>query len=620
VRTLIIMLLGSVTLMASPGVLAEPQPLHAHTRESASLSGDWQIIVDPYEHGAYNEQHQAYDDMEEPPRRAFFRETENRRPGDRIEHNFDRAETLQVPGDWNTQKERLSLYDGTVWYRKKFSVSRRESGQRRFLHFNAANYRADVYLNGEKLGSHVGGHTPFHFEVTDKLRSQDNSLIVKVNSRRDASAVPSGHGQGWNYAGLTRSVRLLTLPEVFIRDYQLQLDDHRTSQVSGRVQLDGARAGEEVRIRMPELAIDETVRVDAEGVARFQFRALGAQLWSPDSPRMYQVIIRAGSDRITDEVGLRSVSTVGQQLVLNGQSLFLRGVNLHDEYPAGGGGVITSTQQARQLLLWASEMGANFVRLAGHPHSEELARLADQLGIMVWAELPVDWHTDWDNEETYQNAARQLTELIQRDKNRASVIIWSLAGDTPVTEARNQFLLRLAEEARLLDDTRLLTAPMGFVFDDEDPDLARVEDPLGEFLDLVSINPYIGWQQGSPDRINRVSWEVPYDRPVLISAFGAGARQGNQEDSSSVWSEAFQARLYRDTLAMLGQIQGYAGVAPYALMDFRSPRRTLPGVQDGFDRRGLMSERGERKEAFEVMREYYRQRASERVRLELLDD
>lgn len=612
---------ATLITLVSLGALAQtdPKPFQAYTRSGVSLNGDWKIIVDPYENGYYNYRYEPFDQMESPPRSAYFRDAKPRHRAELIEYDFDKAQSLTVPGDWNTQKEKLYYYEGSIWYRKLFNAPSMEEGQRSFLHFGAANYKADVYLNGEKLGQHVGGFTPFHFEVTGKLKPQNNSLVVKVDNERERDGVPTLNTDWWNYGGLTRGVRLLVTPAMFIRDYQIRLEDHRTNEVSGEVLLDGAEVGQGVRITLPELGIDQVVEVDEKGVGRFRFRAVGAQLWSPQSPRMYQVNFKAGEDHLSDEVGLRTIETRGKQLLLNGKSVFLRGISLHEEYAVDGGGRVTSAREARQQLQWAKELGANFVRLAHYPHNEYIVRLADQMGVMLWSEIPVYWTINWDSEETFRNAERQLTEMIQRDKNRAAIIIWSLANETPVSEARNEFLTRLAKKARELDSSRLISAAMEKHYDPDDPNLAVVEDPLADLVDIVSFNEYIGWYDGPPEKADQVTWEIPYDKPVFISEFGAGAKQGLQGDSTTIWTEAYQAKLYRKTLDMLDQIDGYVGTSPWILLDFRSPRRPLPEVQDDFNRKGLMSETGVRKEAFRVLRDYYRKRAAERVKLEKVE-
>jgi Glycosyl hydrolases family 2, TIM barrel domain len=140
-----------------------------------------------------------------------------------------------------------------------------------------------------------------------------------------------------------------------------------------------------------------------------------------------------------DEVGFRTILTRGKQVLLNGKPTFLRGVCLHEEYAVNGGGRITSPEQDHQLLSRARELNCNFVRLAHYPHNEPMVRLADKMGLMVWSESPVYWTIDWTNQDTYRNAEAQRSDAIERDYNRAAVIIWSLANETPVSDARNRF-------------------------------------------------------------------------------------------------------------------------------------------------------------------------------------
>ena len=289
--------------------------------------------------------------------------------------------------------------------------------------------------------------------------------------------------------------------------------------------------------------------------------------------------------------------------------MFLRGVCIHEEFPLNGGGRVNDADKAKQLLLWAKELGCNFVRLAHYPHNEDMTRLADQLGIMVWSEVPVYWTIDWTNAATYANAEQQLTDEIRRDANRAAIIIWSLANETPVSEARTKFLTQLAARARALDGTRLLSAAMERHSKPGADNVNVVQDPLAGAVDIVAFNEYIGWYEGLPDRCGQMSWEIPYDKPVFISEFGGDARQGLHGDKSQRWTEEFQADLYRQTLPMLGKIDGLVGFSPWILVDFRSPKRVLPGIQDGFNRKGLISSDGVKKKAFFVLQDYYRQLA-----------
>ncbi len=601
----LLLLLGA----CAPALAAEP-PMQVYTRATHSLDGEWKVIVDPYENGYYNYRYQPFDQQADPPKGAYFRDARPDSPTDLVEYDFDRAASLQVPGDWNTQDPKLYYYEGSVWYRKKFDAPARTPTDRVFLEFGAVNYRADVYLNGRKLGVHEGGFTPFRFEVTDRLEDRGNSLVLKVDNKRRADGVPTLNTDWWNYGGITRPVGLVVVPAVFVRDYRLALVSPDEREVAGSVQLDGARGGEPVSVALPELGVRETVRADADGRAAFRFRVPDARLWSPEHPQLYRLEIASGADTLVDRVGLRTIGTRGRQLLLNGEPLFLRGISIHEEYSADGGGRVRDAAQARQLLEWAKSLDANFVRLAHYPHNEHMARLADEMGLLVWSEIPVYWTIDWGNEGTYRNAEAQLEAMIGRDINRASVIVWSLANETPVSEARNRFLSRLAARARALDGSRLLSAAMEKHYRDDDPEVAVVEDPLAELVDLVSFNQYIGWYDGSTAKIDRVRWEIPYDKPVFVSEFGADAKHGLHGDPGAIWTEEYQADLYRRTLRMLDGIEGFAGTSPWILADFRSPRRPLAGVQDGYNRKGLLSEKGEPKQAFFVLRDYYRRKAA----------
>jgi beta-glucuronidase len=235
-----------------------------------------------------------------------------------------------------------------------------------------------------------------------------------------------------------------------------------------------------------------------------------------------------------------------------------------------------------------------------------MLRIAEKMGILVWSEVPVYWTIKWDNEATFLNAKNQLEENILRDRNRANIIIWSLANETPVSNERNDFLRNLAEHARSLDNTRLLSVAMEKHYKSEDT--AIVQDPLADMVDILSFNQYIGWYDGLPEKCDIVSWEIPYDKPVFISEFGGGAKYGYHGEKNVRWTEEFQEDLYIKSLNMLDKIEGLCGISPWILTDFRSPRRQLPEIQDDFNRKGVLSEKGEKKKAFYVVREYYKKK------------
>lgn len=569
-------------------------------RKTISLDGSWQIIVDPYESGFYDYRYQ-------PSANGYFKNAKPKTKSDLIEYDFDRSETLQVPGDWNTQTDRLFFYEGTVWYKKSFTYQRKPAG-RLFVYFGAANYQADVYLNGEKVGQHEGGFTPFNFEITGRVRDGDNFLVVKVDNKRRRDAVPTLMTDWWNYGGLTREVKLVETPATFVHDYFIQLQKGTRDRVAGWVRLDGSVANQRVTVRIPEAGINRSFTTDARGMAAVDFRG-ELKLWSPEDPKLYDVTIETETDQVRDQIGFRTIETRGTDILLNGRPIFLRGICMHEEAPLRGGRAY-GRDDARTLLGWARELGANFVRLAHYPHNEYTIREADKLGILLWSEIPVYWTILWDNPATLENARNQLGEMIARDKNRASVVIWSVANETPLSDARLSFLKNLVSHARSLDSTRLLSAAMERHY--INPTTQMIDDPLGEFLDVLGCNEYVGWYDGLPAKADDLEWKSKYDKPLIMSEFGGDALYGHHGDTLTRWTEEYQESIYERQIGMLKKIPFLRGTSPWILTDFRSPRRPLPNIQDYWNRKGLISNRGEKKKAFYVLQRWYRELAETR--------
>ena len=594
-------LVGFLLMFVTNGYAQQPAPLitNIEGRHTISLNGPWQTIIDPYETGYYDYRYQ-------PSASGYFKNAKPKSPGDLVEYDFDASPKLNVPGDWNSQDQKLFFYEGTVWYKKSFGYHKKEHA-RLFVHFGAANYVADVYLNGQKLGRHEGGFTPFNFEITPLVTEKDNFLVVKVDNKRRRDAVPTLNTDWWNYGGLTRDVTLVEVPNIFIQDYFLQLKKGSLDEISGWIKLNSLTPDRVITIEIPEANVKQTVTTDANGQAPVNIKAR-LNLWSPEKPKLYRVKLGSGSETVDDRIGFRSIETRGRDILLNGKSIFLRGISIHEESPLRGGRAF-SEDDARQLLTWAKELGCNFVRLAHYPHNEHMIRLADEMGLMVWSEVPVYWTILWDNPETFENARNQLGENITRDKNKASIILWSVANETPLGEARLKFLKGLIDYARMLDPTRLLTAANERRY--EDANIQIVDDPLGAYLDVLGCNEYIGWYDGPPEKADRLTWKVALNKPLIISEFGGDALFGHHGDKGQRWTEEYQKYLYEHQLAMLRKIPSLRGMSPWILTDFRSPRRPLPRIQDYYNRKGLISNRGERKQAFYVLQNFYRELTKE---------
>lgn len=570
-----------------------PAPQNVYARPGVSLNGDWNYFVDVQEQG-------YYDYRMQPTRWGYFQNAKPKHPSDLIEYDFDASPTMHVPGDWNTQDERLFFYEGTVWLKRDFNYTPQEA-QRALLYFGAVNYDAIVFVNGKKCGRHVGGFTAFCYDVTDLLHEGKNFVIVKVDNKRHADNVPTRIFDWWNYGGITRDVLLLSVGETYIDDYTLQLCKGNTRMLNFNVCLNQPKAGETITLNIPELKIRKTVTTDEKGQASLTIKAK-PQLWSPESPKLYNVEIIRDDEQINDEIGFRTIETRGRQLLLNGQPIFLRGVCAHEE-TAYTNRRCNSAEDADTLLAWARDLGCNFMRLAHYPHNEHAVREAEKQGILLWSEIPVYWTIAWGNADTYANAERQLCDMIRRDKNRAAVIIWSLANETPHSNARDAFLSRLATKARQQDSTRLLSMAMEVT--SASNYVNRLQDNMNKYVDVISFNQYVGWYRDVNDA-PRMTWEIPYEKPVIISEFGGGAKAGLHGDKGQRWTEEFQENLYRENLAMLEKIEGLSGTCPWVLKDFRSPRRPLPHIQDFFNRKGLVSDQGQRKRAFYVVRDWYK--------------
>jgi beta-glucuronidase len=201
--------------------------------------------------------------------------------------------------------------------------------------------------------------------------------------------------------------------------------------------------------------------------------------------------------------------------------------------------------------------------------------------------------------------------MIGRDRNRASVVLWSVANETPISEPRNAFLRTLIQDARRLDPTRLLTAALQAR---GEGDTHVIDDPIGEDLDVMGNNEYVGWYDGTPEKCDRVTFRSAWTKPLVMSEFGADALAGYRGPAEQRFTEDYQELLYRKQIAMLKRIPFLRGTAPWILMDFRSPRRPLPVIQEGWNRKGLVSERGQKKRAFDVMKAFYEELAAAKPR------
>ena len=570
-------------------VYAQSAMINVSARHCTNLNGKWQVIIDPAGAGDW---------------RQVWKEKKPEKKTDFFEYSFEGGPVFNVPGDFNSQMTELKYFEGTVWYKKSFDYNP-DKNKRLFLHFGAVNYLADVYLNGNLLGKHEGGFTPFQFEITNSVHNGGNSIVVRVNNQRLKDGIP-GLGFDWfNYGGITRDVNLVETDNSFISDYFIQLKKHSFNEVQGWVKLNGAHSRQNVEIKIPELKIVYKSKSDDTGLAEVKFSS-GFDLWSPENPRLYKIIIQCETDTIVDNIGFRSIEAKGSKILLNGKPVFLKGINIHEENPFRAARAF-SESDASILLTWAKELGCNMVRLAHYPHNEYMIRFAEKMGIMVWDEIPVYQQVEFSTPGVSDKMDLMMREMVNRDKNRCGVIVWSLSNETSPSPSRDRALVNLSDKCRLLDSTRLITS----VINDQhyNNNAINVWDTLYRHFDIISLNEYLGWYVPWQGRPEDVKWNfVCKDKPIVISEFGGEALYGNNKgpkDEAASWSEEYQEQIFKDQVEMLKAIPDLCGTFPWLLVDYRSPGRMHPVYQNGWNRKGLLSDHGDKKKAWYILKAYY---------------
>jgi beta-glucuronidase len=602
---------------APPAAPVEPvQPTvlaSADMRPSLNLDGPWHYIVDPYRNGwgAW---------PNEPAIPSPHGYIANKTPdphGPVQEYDWAKEPTLAVPGDWNSQRPDLLYYEGLVWYERTF-VAHPHPGTHTFLHFGAAAYRANITLNGQNICEHQGAFTSFSCDATAALKDGENFIVVAVDNVRKRDRVPTTKTDWWNYGGLTGQVSLIEVPDTYIDDDGVNLERGPGNHITGYAHLTGVSggnlAGTPVELRIAGLGIDAHATTDAQGKASFNVEPKGLERWSPEHPRLYAVEWLAGKDQLHDTVGFRTIEVKGSEILLNGKPIYLRGVSMHAEaprnYPANPGsktGRAWSDADARLLLGWVKGMDCNFVRMAHYPYPESFIREADRAGLLVWEEIPVYWSIDWTSPEALASAKSQLHEMIRRDHNHASIGLWSMSNETPPGPERTVFIRQLIDQARTEDPSRLITSAIVAPLH-KSPDgnlVATLNDPIAAYLDVLGYNEYIGWYSGKSDDAPNTQWSDPLGKPVIMSEFGGGAEAGLHGSPDDRWTEEFQKHLFEEQFAMIAKIPFIRGTTPWVLMDFRSPTRQLPDIQNSYNRKGLFSDTGQKKEAYFVVKQHY---------------
>lgn len=553
-------------------------------REKESLNGLWKYAVDQYDtciRQKWNEE-------------VYYDAGGNTLP---VDFSFDEWETMELPCSWNTVDRMYKIYDGSMVFTRKFIYSREKEGERVILRIGAANYLCRVFLNRQYIGMHRGGSTPCCFDITKYLQ-HDNRIILQVDSTRRNEQVPTANTDWFNYGGVYRDIDLIRVPAVHVRDFRVALEPDGTfHNIRARVDMSRPVSGEAV-LTISELGIKQTFQV-ANGSGEILFEA-APELWSPENPRLYDVELSCCGDEVRDRVGFREIRVDGMDIVLNGKPVFLRGISCHED-SVEHGKALTDEERLENIRA-AKELGCNFMRVAHYPHSERMAQLADEMGLLLWEEIPVYWDIHFSSEDTYSDAENQLTELIKRDYNRASVIVWSVGNENPDTDERLKFMGGLAQRAHSLDSTRLVSAACLV-----NTQKNAIEDRLEQYLDVIGLNEYCGWYTAEWSMLPELFRNSDPKKPVIITEFGADALPGHRGTITDKGTEDCQAYVYKKQIENIRCNSYIRGMTPWILHDFRCPRRTS-WLQNYYNTKGLLSaDKKHKKLAFYVLQAFYKE-------------
>ena len=618
------------------------------SREYLSLNGQWKYIVDPMNNGL--------------PETSFFGgfpENKTQKDGyELIEYNFDQADVINVPGAWNEQKDELFFYQGSIWLFKKFNFNI-DPNKLNHLYIGASNFSTKIFLNGERVGQFNSGYTAFNFDISDYLINGENVLLVQINANLSENSVPTKKTDWWPYGGLVGDVLIVNTPKIFIENAYVQLSDLQKKQLNFRAKLN-LNKNMNIELTIDELNLQRSFTTNKNGEIDEFIKFKNIDLWSPENPKLYNVSVKIEGDEIVDQIGFREIKTKGKQIFLNGSPIKFKGISMHAE-PIGEKGVAFSKAHFESLVATSKELNINFIRAAHYPYTRHMAKVCDELGIMLWEEIPVYWNINWTNKQTKEDALNMLSNLVTRDWNRASVVVWSLGNETPFSKDRMTFMNDLKDRLGELDVSRLtsaailsgdaktfakliniiakagletkdLTAKERHIFEEIVKNVPipfekllpfeiNINDPLANELDLIAYNEYFGWYYSSffsaqigirESLLREIMFELmpsfiirsEFNKPIHISEFGAGAKHSFKK-TNQVWSEEYQAKVYLKQLEMLMSNPQVQGISPWILKDFRSMMRPLNNVQDFYNRKGLIDENGNKKQAFSVLSNFY---------------
>jgi beta-glucuronidase len=583
-------------------------PLQNDVRNKLDLSGIWDFKTDP---DGVGEQEQWFNGLAE-------------------------ARPIAVPGSWNEQYEDLYNYLDLAWYVKRTYVPPGWQGQRVFLRVGSANYHGTVYVNGTKVGAHESGHLPFAFEITDLLKwDAENVIAISVENELKPTRVPAGNMTTalgpfasfprttfdfFPFAGLHRPVVLYTVPQTYIEDITVVTGiagAGGTVAVAARLNAPEAAQGQ-VRLTGGDTVVEAALSF-ADGTAQATLTVPAARFWSDTDPYLYELTVQTAGDRYALPVGIRTIAVAGGQILLNGQPVHMNGFGRHEDFYASGKGLnLPLLVKDYQLMRWT---GANSYRTSHYPYSEEEMQMADREGFLIIDEIPavsLQFENDENTAIRLRTALQQVDELIARDKNHPSVVMWCVAnepmpsslnmttlgataGGDPSVERGKQVLDTLIHRARELDPTRLVTIVTV---------MGGPQDWM-EQCDVICMNRYWGWyvMGGELDKalaaleqeLDQV-WER-WHKPIIMTEFGADTLAGMHGHPNVMWTEEYQADYIRGHLQVAGRKDFVAGMQVWNFADFAAVQSIMR--VGGLNMKGVFTRVRTPKMAAHVLREFW---------------
>ncbi len=420
-----------------------------------------------------------------------------------MDYEDSKWQDVLVPSTWNLEPD-LEWYKGFGWYRTHFFIPESwqssQSDELINVHFLAAFLKCDVWLNGQYLGNHRGGYTDFSFDISSVVNyTGENILAIRVDNRLYNNQIPAKSFDWWFWGGLTREVFIEKRPRLQISDISIStkvfMNDLALINVTCTIANDynsDLESNIQLKLLTDDILIYSTsfdTSTNSKNHSQW-FKTIflsNPKLWSPENPDLYKAIISVSVDnqvlhRVVERFGIREIKKMGNSLYLNNRMIFLKGFSRHEDYP-GYGNVLPYDIQFEDLKM-IKECGANFVRLAHYPNSPVVLDICDELGFLVWEELPA-WNI---SPETLSNskiieewAKPQMREMIQRDKNHPCIIFWSIGNEFDTYSALSLIYVRkMVNYTRSLDSSRLITYASN-----------KYQGDLGyPYIDVISINAY----------------------------------------------------------------------------------------------------------------------------------